>query len=260
MAVLTDRPQPGVGLPQDPRQALGQLGRDRGPVAPARLTRRQHGVEAGLDHIVARSPRQRPVVGDEPDRTADAVAHGLGVGERDIGLRDPVGVVADARDRRRVRAKRRAEAAAADRWRRRGRERVAPGQVLAEVMGLVGDHDRVARERTRPALGRLGDPRVRDRDPVEPGRGPRRVVVGSEVEPEAVGGARPLPRRGAVGHATTIVAAAPPPAATARTPAPAASCRPRARRRSETAAAAPLPDRQRGQRADLPATQLGGLR
>ena len=64
----------GVGLAQDPRQAVGQLGRDRGPVTASGLAARQHGLEARLDHVVAAAPRQRPVVGDEADRPADRLA------------------------------------------------------------------------------------------------------------------------------------------------------------------------------------------
>ena len=67
----------------------GQLGGDRGPVATARLAAGEHGVEPGLDHVVAAAPGERAVVGDERHRPAHPVAHRLGVGVGDIGLGQP---------------------------------------------------------------------------------------------------------------------------------------------------------------------------
>ena len=193
VAVLADRPQPRVGLAQDPRQPVGQLGRDRRPVATAGLARGQDGVEPRLDHVVAAAPGQRPVIGDEADRPADPVGDRLGERIGDVGLGDPVAVVADPRDRGGVGAKRRPRqqqpAGVLGERRRKGD---APGELLAEMVGLVGDHQRAARQRARPSPRRPGDPRVGDRHAVEAGRRARRVGVGREVDAELVGGPRPL--------------------------------------------------------------------
>ena len=72
----------------------------------------------------------------------------------------------------------------------------APGQILPEVVGLVGDDQRPARERTGPARGRLGHARVGDRDAVKAGRGLGRIGVGGEIDAQVMSGPRPLPGEG----------------------------------------------------------------
>ena len=83
--------------------------------------------------------------------------------------------------------------------RERGGERLgeadAPGEVLAEVVGLVGDHQRALTCAARPRPRRVGDPRVGDDDTVEAARRARRVGVGRELEPERVRRPRPLARQ-----------------------------------------------------------------
>ncbi len=132
--------------PQDPRQPVGELGRDRRPVAAARLAGRSARARTTTRSRRRRCPRQRPVVGDEADRPADPVADGVGVPVADVGHRDR-----RRRSARRRSASRRSEtasprAAASGRWPRNGSgERPAPGQLLAEVVRLVGDDERPRR-------------------------------------------------------------------------------------------------------------------
>ena len=194
VAVRRAPPQLGVGLAQDPRQAVGQLGRDRRPVAAAGLARAQHGLEARLDHVVAAAPRQRPVVGDEADRPADPVA------------RPPRRRCRSGRARRaRPRRSRTPGIAAASE--RNGvpdssSHRGTPPNAVANPSphasssprwwassATTSDDDR---QRSGPPPRRLGDPGVGDRDAVKALRRPRRVAVRRELDPERARGARPL--------------------------------------------------------------------
>ena len=180
---------------QDPRQPVGELRRDRGAVAAAGLARRQDVVEGGLDDVVAGLPRQRPVVGDERDRPADAVAHGLGVAVADVRHGDAA-VVAHARDRGLVGAKRRPrQQQPAIGGRERAREALAPRELVAHVVALVGDDERALAALRRPALRRLRDARVRRDDAVEVARRRQLVGVGRELDAEAPGGLGPLARQ-----------------------------------------------------------------
>ena len=135
--------------------------RDRRAVAPARLARGDGVGEGGLDELLAAAPLQHAVVGDEGDRAADAVAHGVGVGVGDVGRGDAV-VVAHARDRALVGAKGRAREQQPARGAAEGaREALAPRELLAEVVGLVGDDERRAGAHWRgPARGHAA-PRAR---------------------------------------------------------------------------------------------------
>ena len=177
----------GVGLAQDPRQAVGQLGRDRRPVTAPGLARAQHRLEARLDHVVAAAPGQRPVVGDEADRPADPIAHGVGICVGVVGLRERRPRRSYARNRGRVGAKRRARQQQPSRARAHGRgEPLAPGQLLAEVVGLVGDDQRRRRQRSGPPPRRLGDPGIRDRDAVKALRGRGESQSGASSTPSAL--------------------------------------------------------------------------
>ena len=161
VAVLADALELGVGLLEDPRQPVGQVGGDRRAVAPARLPGGEHGLEAGLDDVVPAAPRQRAVVGDEAHRAAHRVGDRLGVAVGDVGLGHPVGVVADAGDRRGVGAKGGAGQQQPPRALLEGLgERHAPGQLLSQMMRLVGDDQRPARERRGPSA-RAPWPRAR---------------------------------------------------------------------------------------------------
>ena len=105
---------------------------------------------------------------DERDRAADAVGDRLGVCVGDVGDDDAVVVVANARDRRRVGAERRArEQQPALRRRERRAKAVAPREVLAEVVRLVDDHERVAADLRRPRRRIARHARVGDGDAVE---------------------------------------------------------------------------------------------
>ena len=100
---------------------------------------------------------------------------GLRVGVGDVRHGHAVAVVADARDRRGVRAKRRArEQQPALGAANAPRKPLPQVEVFAEVVRLIDDHDRVAREPFAHRCGVASDPRVGDRDAVEAGGGPRR--------------------------------------------------------------------------------------
>jgi hypothetical protein len=181
--------------PQDARQPVRELGRDRGPVAAAGLATAEHGVEGGLDDVVARLPGERPVVGDEDDRPADPVADRVGVRVAHVGDGDAV-VVAHARDRALVGAKRRArQQQPATRRPECARESLAPGELLAEVVGLVCDDERVTGALRRPMRGRRGGAGVRRDDAVEVARRSQLGGVRRELNPEAIGGLGPLARQ-----------------------------------------------------------------
>jgi hypothetical protein len=150
---------------EDARQAVSELERDRGAVAPARLARGDRVGERGLDKVAAAAPLQHAVVGHEGDGPADPVADGVGVAVGDVRRRDAV-VVAHAGDRALVRAKGRAREQQPPRGGFEGpREALAPRQLLAEVVGLVGDDERRAAALPGPALGHAGHPRVLQRRP-----------------------------------------------------------------------------------------------
>ncbi len=135
-----------IGLAEDPRQPLGKVGRDRGPVAPAPLAGREILVEGALDRLLAALPDQRAVEGDEDHPPAGAVADRLGVGVGDVGDGEPVAVVGDARDRRVVAAKRRPREQQGAPGRSQGPgEARSPGELVTEVVDLVGDHERPRR-------------------------------------------------------------------------------------------------------------------
>jgi hypothetical protein len=173
-----------VGGGQDARQAVGELQRDRRAVAPARLARGDRVGEGRLDEVVAAAPLQHAVVGDEGDRAADPVADGVGVAVGDVGCRDAV-VVAHARDRALVGAKGRArEQQPARRGPEGAREPLAPRELLAEVMGLVGDDERRAAALARPSVGDAGHARVGHRDAAEVARRAQLARVGHQVQPE----------------------------------------------------------------------------
>ncbi len=185
-------------LAEDPRQAIGQLDGDRRAIAPARLTAGQLVRERRLDDVIAAAPLKAPVVRDERHRPADAVSHGVGIRVRHVGLGYAVGVVANARNRALVGAERSAgqqQPAVADRTEGPFEART-PGELVAEVMGLVGDHERVARHAARPASSGLRDARIGDGDPVEVVRGPWVLGVGLKVQAERRRDARPLARQG----------------------------------------------------------------
>ncbi len=188
--------QARVRLGEDARQAVGQLDRDRRAVAPPGVAPGQHVAERCLDDVVAAAPLEHPVVGDERDRAADAVPDGVGVGERHVGHGDPV-VVADPGDRGLIgaeRGSREEQPAVADGAERR-EEAVPPGELVAEMVGLVGDHERVRADARRPAQAGLRDARVGHGDAVEVTRRARIVRVGLQVDAQPRGRLRPLPRQ-----------------------------------------------------------------
>ena len=208
--VGAQRPEFGVGFAQDPRQPVGKLGRDRRAIPAAGLARAQGSLKARLDHLIATSPRQRPVISDKAHRPADPIQYGIRVGVGDIRLREPAGVVANTGDRGRVGAK----------WRPRQqqpplaatkhpRERLPPRELLPQVVRFIGDHQHPTRSLRAPT-----------------GPGPWRCayVTATPSNPrggrgEAASGASSTPSRlparahwrvsGPVGHATTTDPAAP---------------------------------------------------
>ena len=72
------------------------------------------------------------------------------------------------------------------------REPLAPGQLLAEVVGLVGDHERGARALALPARRRARHAGVGDGDAVEVAGRAQLGGVGHEVDAEAAGRLGPL--------------------------------------------------------------------
>ena len=76
-------------------------------------------------------------------------------------------------------------AAASGRPRQTLREADTPGQVLTEVVGLIGDHQRALARAARPGSRRAGDARVGHDDAVEPARRARGVASGASSSPSA---------------------------------------------------------------------------
>ena len=76
----------------------------------------------------------------------------------------------------------------------RRREALAPGQLVAQVVGLVGDDERAGRALARPARPRPPRPRVGDRDAVEVARRAQLGRVGHELQAQR--GRRPPPTGG----------------------------------------------------------------
>ena len=180
---------------EDPREAVGQLGRDRRPVAAAGLARGEHLAERRLDDVVAALPLQRPVVGDERDAAADPVAHRVRVRVGDVGHGDAV-VVADARDRRLVGPERRAGQQQPALGLPEGdAEALAPREVLAEVVGLVGDHERPRAAGLRVLRRGHRHARVRERDALEVAGRAQAVRVGEQVQAEPRRRLGPLARQ-----------------------------------------------------------------
>jgi hypothetical protein len=111
--------------------------------------------------------------------TADGPAHAI------AGNRDPV-VVAHARDRALVGAKRRAgEQQPAPRGTERARESLAPGKLLAQMVRLVGDDQGMLAALLCPARGRRGRPRVGRDDAVEVARRAQLHSIGDELDTQA---------------------------------------------------------------------------
>ena len=186
-----------VGGAQDPRQPVGELGGDRRAVAAAGLAAAQLAVGEGrLDDLVARLPGQHAVVGDEDDRAADPVAYRVGVRVAHVGQAHAAGVVAHAGDRAAVGPEGRAgQQQPARRGGERLREALAPSELVAEVVRLVGDDQRARAALRCPALGRGGDARVRRGDAVEVARRVQLLGVGRELDAEAPGDLGPLARQ-----------------------------------------------------------------
>ncbi len=84
------------------------VGVERRAQPPRRLGGGQPDREVGAAPPPVRHPLHLAVVEVERDRPADVVEQRVGVAVGEVGLRDAVGVVADPRDRRVVRAERRA--------------------------------------------------------------------------------------------------------------------------------------------------------
>ena len=195
MVAGPDRTQLRVRVAQDVGDPVA-LGVERRPQAPRGLRRGQHDVEVGPPHASVADPLHVAAVGVEGHRPADAVDQGLRVAVVVVRARDALVVVGHPRDRRVVRAKRRArqqqpEAGAGERIDRRP----PPGRVLAHVVGLVGDQQRrPLRAAAAVDLGAGGHGRVRDRDavPVTRLRAGRIGPVGLEVDAVAGGVERPL--------------------------------------------------------------------
>ena len=116
----------------------------------------QHDVEVGAAAAAVAHPLHVAVVGVERDRPAHAVEQRLRVAVGVVGARDAVVVVGHPRDRRVVRAERRAGEQQAEAGALEGRPRPAPpGRVLAHVVRLVGDQQR-RRLRAAAAVERPG--------------------------------------------------------------------------------------------------------
>ena len=156
----------------------------------------QHDVEVRAPHAAVADPLHVAAVGVERHRPADAVDERLRVAVAVVGARDAVLVVGHPRDRRVVRAERRArEQQPEPRARERVDRRAPPRRVLAHVVRLVGDQQRRALGAAPPVHGRARrDGRVRDRDAVPVARlrpgGVRPVRL--QRDPVAGGVERPL--------------------------------------------------------------------
>ena len=174
----TSPPASGWSPARRPRSSLVGVAQDvgdpvavrvqRGPQPPRGLGGGQHDVEVRPAHPTVADPLHVAAVRVERHRPADAVDQRLRVAVAVVRARDAFLVVVDPRDRRVVRAKRRAreqqpEAGALERLDRRA----PPRRVLAHVVRLVGDQQR------RPLgaaaavdVGAGGDRRVGDGDAV----------------------------------------------------------------------------------------------
>ncbi len=274
MARVAQLSQLRVGLHQDARQPVRQLGGDRCAVAPACLARAEHGLERGLDHVIAAAPRQGAVKRHKCHGSADPVGHRLRVGVGDVGDRDAFGVVANAGDRRGVGAKRGARQKQPT-WRRGERllKARAPRQLLAEVVGLVDDHERLRCHPGGPSARVACHTRIGDRHAMEVARsrGPR--CIGLQLHAQIGGCRSPLARkrrrRAQHHHAAHLAVREHPPGQLQRRARLTGAGRRRDQERAlppavETVKRVALPSAQRcrgrgGQRARHPAARVGRI-
>ena len=158
----------------------------------------QHDVEVGAAHLPVAHPLHVAAVGVERHRPADAVDQRLRVAVAVVRAGDAVVVVGHPRDRRVVRAERRArqqqpEAGARERLDRRA----APRGVLAHVVRLVGDQQRRPLRAAAPVHpGARRHRRVGDRDAVPVARLRPRGVRPVRLERGCRSAPRPAPTGG----------------------------------------------------------------
>ena len=182
------------------------VGLERGAQAARRLGGGQDDAEVGAAAAAVAHPLHVAVVEVERHRAADAVEQRVGVAVGVVGLRDAVGVVGDPRDRRVVRAERRAREQELE---ARGAERLRPCCVphaacVAHVVRLVGDQQR---RHLRGAAARARRARPRPSGRSRRRRGGRAAPARRRWAGWARGRCRSAPRRAAHWRAMCVVGA-----------------------------------------------------